>query len=87
MVMQKLNTKKNLWENTRKRIKIKLLRTCIFLVATYGCESLTITQTINKKIGWFETKCYRMVLRILWTIKIMQISYKNLNLTTYHTKR
>ena len=60
-------------QNISKRIKIKLLRTCIFPVATYGCESWTITKTIKKKIESFETKCYRKVLRIPWTMKMKKV--------------
>uniref|UniRef100_A0A0B7BII6 Uncharacterized protein n=1 Tax=Arion vulgaris TaxID=1028688 RepID=A0A0B7BII6_9EUPU len=35
------------------------MRTCTFSVATYRCESQTITQTLTTKIKCFETKCNR----------------------------
>lgn len=69
MAMQRLNNMKKLWQNTNTSMKIKLLRACIFPVATYGCESWTITQTMQKKIQAFETRCYRKVLKISWTEK------------------
>src|ERR1700729_1708372 len=69
IAIRKLNTMKNLWQSTSKELKLKVLRSCIFPVATYGCESWTITQKIRKKIGSFETKCYRRILRIPWTAK------------------
>jgi hypothetical protein len=79
--MQKLNTMKNMWPNTSKRIPIKLLRTCIFPVATYGCEFWTTTKTVKKKIELFETKCYRKVLRIPWAIKMKNVDIlKDLNI-------
>ena len=69
IAIRKLNTMKNLWQSTSKELKLKVLRSCIFPVATYGCESWTITQKIRKKIESFETKCYRRILRIPWTAK------------------
>ena len=60
---------KNMWQSTSNTLKLKILRTCIFPVATYGCESWTITKTTRKKINAFETKCYRKILRISWMEK------------------
>uniref|UniRef100_A0A0B7AAG6 Uncharacterized protein n=1 Tax=Arion vulgaris TaxID=1028688 RepID=A0A0B7AAG6_9EUPU len=45
---------KILWHNTSN--KTKLLRTCILFMATYGCESLAITQTLKNKIEAGTTK-------------------------------
>ena len=36
-------------------------------VAIYGCETWTISKTDEKKITFFEIKCYRKILRISWT--------------------
>ena len=69
IAIKKLNTMKNMWQSTSKILKLKILRTCIFPVATYGCESWTITQKTRTKIQSFETKCYRKILRIPWTEK------------------
>lgn len=70
IAMQRVHKMKNMWQNTNEATKIKILRTCIFPVATYGCETWTITQTIRNRIEAFETKCYRRILRIPWTMKI-----------------
>ena len=69
IAIKKLNTMKNIWQSTSKILKLKILRACIFSVATYGCESWTITQKLRTKIQSFETKCYRKILRIPWTEK------------------
>jgi hypothetical protein len=50
-------------------------------VATFGCESWTITKTIKKKIESFETKCYRNVLEIPLTMKMKNVDIlKDLNI-------
>ena len=45
---------------------IRILRTCIFPVATYGCEACTLRKTNLKRTNAFEMKCYREILRIPW---------------------
>ena len=69
IAIKKLNTMKNMWQSTSNILKLQILRACIFRVATYGCESWTITQKLGAKIQSFETKCYRKILRIPWTEK------------------
>ena len=65
--LQKLKQMKNIWQGTNRKTKLKLLRACIFPIAIYGCEAWTISQTAAKLITFFEMKCYRRVLKILWT--------------------
>jgi len=67
MALQKLKQMKNIWQGTNRKTKLKLLRACIFPIAIYGCEAWTISQTAAKLITSFEMKCYRRVLKILWT--------------------
>ncbi|GFR64142.1 transposon TX1 uncharacterized 149 kDa protein [Elysia marginata] len=50
--------------------KLRTLKACIFPVATYGCESWTITKCDVKKINAFEMKCYRKILRIPWCDRV-----------------
>jgi hypothetical protein len=64
IALQKRNAIKIIWHNTNTQINLRLLRTCIFPVATYSCESWTITQTIKKIINFIELECYRKILRI-----------------------
>ena len=69
IALQKLVQLKNIWSSTDRTLKLKLLRACIFPVATYGCEAWTLTETAKKKITAFEMKCYRRILRVSWREK------------------
>src|SRR5579871_1338982 len=60
---------KTLWQNTNIDTKLLLVRTCIFPIATYGCETWTLNKTVAKRITAFEMKCYRKILRISWIDK------------------
>ena len=50
--------------------KLRVLDTCVFSSALYGCEAWVITKEIQNRIMAFERKCYRKLLRIRWTDKI-----------------
>ena len=39
MAVQALNIMQYLWKSASKELKLKVLRTCIFPIATYGCET------------------------------------------------
>jgi hypothetical protein len=47
--------------------KIKLFRSCVIPVPTYGCESWKSSSKINKKLDSFENKCLRKLLNIKWS--------------------
>ena len=49
--------------------KIRVIKTMVFPVTTYGCESWTIKQADRRKIDAFELWCWRRLLRISWTEK------------------
>jgi len=53
------------------KAKVKLLKTLVWSVATYGCESWTPRKANEIRINAFEMKCLRFVglLRISWTEK------------------
>ena len=55
-----------LWKNASKQLKLelKVLRTCIFPIATNGCETWVLRKLDIKRINAFEMKCYRKILRI-----------------------
>ena len=44
--------------------KVHILKTTVFPVVMYGCESWTIKKTEPRKIGAFELWCWRRVLRV-----------------------
>ena len=65
----KLQSMMHTWKSQSISLKLKVLKTCIFPVATYGCEAWTLTKLDEKKITAFEMKCYRKILRIPWTAR------------------
>ena len=70
MAYCKITRLKNIWKNNKIETKLLMLRTFIFPVATYGCETWTLSKTAAKKINAFEMKCYRKILRISWKEKM-----------------
>ena len=48
-------------------LKVRLLRSTTFAVASYGSESWTMKLTDKKRLDSFEMWCYRRILRIPWT--------------------
>ena len=69
MALKKLQQMRSLWNGTNRNTKVRLLRTCIFPIATYGSETWTMNNSIEKYINAFELKCYRRILKISWTEK------------------
>ena len=63
----KLLSMTSLWRGEAAQTKLKILRACIFNIATYGCETWTMTNAVSKLIDSFEMKCYRRILRVKWT--------------------
>ena len=49
--------------------KVHLLKTMVFPVVMYGCESWTVKRTENQRIDAFELWCWRRVLRVPWTVR------------------
>ncbi len=66
MAVQALNNMQYMWKSASKELKLKVLRTCIFPIATYGCETWVLRKLDIKRINAFEMKCYRKILRIPW---------------------
>jgi hypothetical protein len=52
-----------------RQTKIRLTRTLVFSIATYGCETWSLTKTDRKRIDAFEMWCWRRLLRVPWTAK------------------
>ena len=50
-----------------KAIKLKILKTIVWPVALYGCESWTLRAADINRLQAFEMSCYRRTLKISWT--------------------
>ena len=49
--------------------KVHLVKTMVFPVVMYGCESWTIKKAKHQRIDAFELWCWRRLLRVPWTAK------------------
>ena len=49
--------------------KVHLVKTMVFPVAMYGCESWTIKEAERRRTDAFELWCWRRPLRVPWTAK------------------
>ena len=49
--------------------KVHLVKTMVFLVVMYGCESWTIKKAERRRIDAFELWCWRRLLRVPWTAR------------------
>ena len=54
MTTNKLTKMKFLWKGQDAQTKLKILRACIFPIATYGCEPWMHGKTNLKRINEFE---------------------------------
>ena len=50
-----------------KAIKLKILKTIVWPVALYGCESWTLRAADINRLQALEMSCYRRTLKISWT--------------------
>ena len=49
--------------------KVRLVKTLVFPVVMYGCESWTIKKAEHRRIDAFELWCWRRLLRVPWTAR------------------
>ena len=49
--------------------KICLIKTMVFPVVIYGCESWTVKKAESQRIDAFELWCWRRLLRVPWTAR------------------
>ena len=49
--------------------KVCLVKTMVFPVVMYGCESWTMKKAERKRIDTFELWCWRQLLRVPWTAR------------------
>ena len=55
-----------IWKNNgiKTGSKLKLYKTLVTSIASYGCESWTLTEDTQRRIQAFEMKCFRRILNI-----------------------
>ena len=49
--------------------KVRLVKTMVFPVVMYGCESWTVKKAEHRRIDAFERWCWRGLLRVPWTAR------------------
>ena len=49
--------------------KFHLVKTIVFPIVMYGCESWTIEKAERRRIDAFELWCWRRLLRVPWTAR------------------
>ena len=49
--------------------KVCLVKTMVFPVVIYGCESWTVKKAESQRIDAFELWCWRRLLRVPWTAR------------------
>ena len=49
--------------------KVRLVKSMVFPVVMYGCESWTIKKAEHQRIDAFELWCWRRLLRVPWTAR------------------
>ena len=49
--------------------KVHLVKTMVFPVVMYGCESWTVKKAGPQSIDAFELWCWRQLLRVPWTAR------------------
>ena len=57
--------------------KVSLVKTMVFPVVMYGCESWTVKKAECRKIDAFELRCWRRLLRVPWTTRSSKQSILN----------
>ena len=53
--------------------KVHLVKTMVFPVVMYVCESLTIKKAEHQRTDAFELWCWRRLLRVPWTVRDLEI--------------
>jgi len=67
------NNKKQLLcsNNLSLEMKKELIKSCIWSVALYGSETWTLGKNEERVVNAFETWCWRRMVKIKWTARIM----------------
>ena len=57
------------------KTKLRLFESIVMSVLIYGCETLKINESDNKKLDTFLFKCFRRILKIRWPYVISNHQY------------
>ena len=49
--------------------KVRVVKTIVFLIVMYGCESWTIKKAECQRIGAFELWCWKRLFKVLWRVR------------------
>ena len=49
--------------------KVRLIKSMVFPVVMYGCESWTVKKAERRRIDAFVLQCWRRLLRVPWTAR------------------
>ena len=71
--MTNLDSILKIWDITLST-KVCLVKTMVFPVVMYGCESWTIKKAEHQRIAAFELWCWRRLLRVSWTARTARLS-------------
>jgi len=63
--------------NINLQTKKRMLNCYVYPVARYACESWTLNDDLSRRINSFEQWCYRRMMKIKWTDKILKKKYSN----------
>ena len=55
--------------NVTLSTKIHIVKTMVFPLVVYGCESWTLKKAEHQRIHAFELWCWRRLLRVSWTAR------------------
>ena len=54
--------------------RVRLVKIMVFPVVMYGCESWTVRKAEHQRIDAFELWCWRRLLRVPWTARVLNQS-------------
>ena len=66
--------------------KVRLVKTMVFPVVMYGCESWTVKKAECRRIDAFELWCWRRLLRVPWTARRSTQSIQRNSVLNIHWK-
>ena len=67
MAKQRMLDLVSIWRGINEDLKMKLIRSLVWTVLTYGAEGWTLTKADEKRIESAELWIYRRILRVSWT--------------------